>query len=60
MGYGSVVCGGFGNTASGASAVVTGGVDNTATGIGSTVSGEQGRTAERDFDWVAGPLFADE
>jgi hypothetical protein len=38
---------------------VTGGDRNVASGVGSSVSGGQERTAEGDFDWVAGSLLED-
>jgi hypothetical protein len=34
--------------------------NNTASGEFAVVSGGHNRTAEGEFDWVAGPLFADE
>jgi hypothetical protein len=33
---------------------------NTASGISSSVSGGGNRTAAGEFNWAAGPLFADE
>jgi hypothetical protein len=42
-----------------ADAVVSGGVLNTASGS-AVVSGGRNRTAEGEFDWVAGSLFEDE
>jgi hypothetical protein len=50
---------GEGNTASGDRAVVSGGFGNTASGPFSVVSGGQNRTAEGEFDWVAGSLVED-
>jgi hypothetical protein len=75
LGSDAVVNGGFINTASGFAAAVSGGSFNTARGAVSSVGGGQGNTAsgdfavvsgghnrraEREVDWVAGPLFADE
>jgi hypothetical protein len=54
------ISGGTHNTASGVAAVVGGGNSNTASHELSSVSGGRHRTAAGDFDWVAGPLFADE
>jgi hypothetical protein len=52
--------GGAGNVASGDFAVVSGGQGNTASGVRSVVSGGQNRTAEGEFDWVAGSLVEDD
>jgi hypothetical protein len=49
-----------GNTASGHFAVVSGGQGNTASGVRSVVSGGRNRTAEGEFDWVAGSLVEDD
>jgi hypothetical protein len=54
------VNGGHGNTASGHTAAISGGQANTASGFTSSVSGGRNQTARGDFDWVAGPHFADE
>jgi hypothetical protein len=51
---------GAGNTASGFAAVVSGGFGNTASGDFAGVSGGRNRTAEGEFDWVAGSLVEDE
>jgi hypothetical protein len=59
-GESAVVSGGENNTASFDSAVVSGGRDNTASGLSAVVSGGLNRTAAGEFNWVAGPLFADE
>jgi hypothetical protein len=56
----SSVSGVAGNRASGGASSVSGGNSNTASGFNASVSGGLNRTAEREFDWVAGPLFADE
>jgi hypothetical protein len=56
----AVVSGGTHNTASGVAAAVGGGYGNTASDELSAVSGGRHRTAAGAFDWVAGPLFADE
>jgi hypothetical protein len=56
----AAVSGGTHNTASGVAAVVGGGNGNTASDEVSAVSGGHHRTAAGAFDWVAGPLFADE
>jgi hypothetical protein len=56
----TAVCGGHGNTASGHTAAISGGEANTASGFTSSVSGGRNHKARGDFDWVAGPLFADE
>lgn len=52
-------CGGL-NTASGTDSSVSGGQGNRASGFAASVSGGLNRTAPGEFDWVAGPLFADE
>jgi hypothetical protein len=39
--------------------IISGGSGNIAGGLASSVSGGLNRTAEGEFDWVAGPLFAD-
>jgi hypothetical protein len=74
-GLGSTVCGGLFNIASGIESVVSGGQVNEAAGIRSSISGGNSniasgfsssvsggleRTAEEEFDWVAGSLFEDE
>ncbi len=59
-GESATVCGGHGNTASGHTAAISGGEANTASGFTSAVSGGRNHRARGDFDWVAGPLFADE
>jgi trimeric autotransporter adhesin len=71
-GDGSVVSGGgrsdlfispgnsVGNEASGLLAVVSGGGGNTASGVNATVSGGQNRTADGEFEWVAGSLAEDD
>jgi hypothetical protein len=59
-GEGAAVCGGHGNTASGHTAAISGGQANTAGGFTSAVSGGRNHTVRGDFDWAAGPLFADE
>lgn len=56
----ATVSGGHGNTASGYTAAISGGQANTASGVTASVSGGRNHTARGDFDWVAGPLFADE
>lgn len=72
----SSVSGGIGNTASGEvssvsggrenmasgfeSSSVSGGYRNTASGFAASVSGGADRSAPGQFDWAAGPLFADE
>jgi hypothetical protein len=55
----SVVSGGHVNTASGDFSSVSGGFGNTASGDNSSVSGGNTRTAPGQFNWAAGPLFAD-
>jgi hypothetical protein len=59
-GESATVSGGHGNTANGHTAAISGGEANTARGFTSSVSGGRNHTARGDFDWVAGPLFADE
>jgi hypothetical protein len=59
-GESATVSGGHGNTANGHTAAISGGEMNTARGFTSSVSGGRNHTARGDFDWVAGPLFADE
>jgi hypothetical protein len=59
-GASATVSGGHGNTASGHTATISGGEANTARGFTASVSGGRNHTARGDFDWVAGPLFADE
>jgi len=59
-GASATVSGGQGNTARGPSAAISGGEANTASGFTASVSGGRNHTARGDFDWVAGPLFADE
>jgi hypothetical protein len=59
-GESATVSGGHGNTASGPTAAISGGEANTASGFTASVSGGRNHTARGDFDWVAGPLFADE
>jgi hypothetical protein len=59
-GESATVSGGHGNTASGHTAAISGGQANTAGGFTSAVSGGRNHTVRGDFDWVAGPLFADE
>jgi hypothetical protein len=59
-GESATVSGGHGNTASGHTAAISGGQANTASGFISSISGGRNQTARRDFDWVAGPLFADQ
>jgi hypothetical protein len=51
---------GLGNTASGAAAAVCGGQGNEASGDLSSISGGRNRTAEDEFNWVAGSLVEDE
>jgi hypothetical protein len=58
-GESATVSGGHGNTASGHTAAIRGGQANTASGFISSISGGRNQTARGDFDWVAGPLFAD-
>jgi hypothetical protein len=55
----AVVSGGQFNTASGLTTAVSGGSGNRASGDRAVVSGGANRTALGEFDWVAGPLFAD-
>jgi hypothetical protein len=57
---GASVSGGVANTASGDGTSVSGGDGNTASGFAAAVSGGQNRTAEGEFDWVAGSLLEDE
>jgi hypothetical protein len=57
--FGGLVVGNS-NEISGDFAAVSGGNLNTASGVLAAVSGGRNRMAEGDFDWVAGPLFADE
>jgi hypothetical protein len=59
-GESATVSGGHGNMANGHTAAISGGEANTARGFTSSVSGGRNHTARGDFDWVAGPLFADE
>jgi hypothetical protein len=59
-GESATVSGGHGNTASGHTAAISGGQANTASGFISSISGGRNQTARGDFDWVAGPLFADQ
>jgi hypothetical protein len=59
-GASAAVSGGHGNTASGHTAAISGGQANTASGFISSISGGRNQTARGDFDWVAGPLFADQ
>jgi hypothetical protein len=59
-GESATVSGGHGNMANGHTASISGGEANTARGFTSSVSGGRNHTARGDFDWVAGPLFADE
>jgi len=47
------------NTITGDFASVNGGSFNTDSGLLAVVSGGTNRTAEEDFDWVAGSLFED-
>jgi trimeric autotransporter adhesin len=56
----SSVSGGDFNTASGPGASVSGGVFGRAVGLLASVSGGSERTAEGEFDWVAGSLFEDQ
>jgi hypothetical protein len=55
----SSVSGGRNNTASGLDASVSGGANNVASGESASVSGGNNRTAPGQFNWAAGPLFAD-
>jgi hypothetical protein len=59
-GESATVSGGHGNTASGHTAAISGGQANTASGFISSISGGRNQTARGDFNWVAGPLFADQ
>jgi hypothetical protein len=51
---------GAGNTASGEVSSVSGGSGNIASGSFAAVSGGRNRTAEGEFDWVAGSLVEDD
>jgi hypothetical protein len=51
---------GVGNMAVGVNSTVSGGSGNTASGNFSAVSGGLNRTAEGEFDWVAGSLVEDD
>jgi hypothetical protein len=59
-GESATVCGGHGNTANGHTAAISGGEANTSSGFTSSVSGGRNHKVRGDFDWAAGPLFADE
>jgi hypothetical protein len=59
-GESATVSGGHGNTASGHTAAISGGQANTASGFISSISGGRNQTARGDFDWVAGPFFAEQ
>jgi hypothetical protein len=56
----SSVSGGRLNTASGNSSSISGGFVNTAAGAAASVSGGVNRAAPAQFNWAAGPLFADD
>ncbi len=56
----SSVSGGNSNGATGSISSVSGGATNEAAGANSSVSGGSNRTADNEFDWVAGTLQEDE
>jgi hypothetical protein len=58
-GQNASVSGGNANTASAFYSSVSGGLQNTASGQASSVSGGNNRSAPGQFNWAAGPLFAD-
>jgi hypothetical protein len=57
---GASVSGGQANRATGVRASISGGNSNTASAFSSSVSGGFQRTAPGEFNWAAGPLFADQ